>query len=441
MEVNRRQLTNRMRGLALCVALAFVSAMMFLPAGLSAPSPPKSAGKMLQLTLHAGVFVKLLEAGLDCIPEGKPPLPALVNAVKFHSEAETEGMREGDRILSVSVHPDQTIDISIDRGGQTYSLRLNTNPDWGKGWKNKTIHDPEKTVFIPASARPADNAAAAPAPLLADITPSTDLNYPGQSGERPTPQNDALQLSAAEQEKILGQHEVVVMIDKSGSMNTSDCPGGLSRWEWCAEQATALSKESEEYWPEGITLVVFSNDFDVYPHAHVKQVADVFKNYSPGGSTNTGSALWDRLRAYLQARARNPKATKPLVIAVITDGEPTDGRTTAEAIISATAQMKDPGDISITFLQVGNGATGAALLDELADKLVDEGARYDVVEHETFARLQKMGLKQALVSAILAPHVKPQPNGDNTAHSDSWFDHLRSGLERKWLRHQPKNNF
>jgi uncharacterized protein YegL len=440
MQVNR-QLTNRMRGLALYVAVACVSATMFLPPGLSAPTPPKSAGKMLQLTLHAGVFAKLLEAGLDCIPEGKQPLPALVNAVKFHSQAETEGMREGDRILTVSVHPSESIDITIDRGGQTYSLRLDTNPDWGKGWKNKTVPDSERTVVLPASASPSENSAVAPAPLLADVTPSTEI-YPGQASDRPVGQDDTVQqLSVADQEKILGQHEVVVMIDKSGSMNTPDCPGGLSRWEWCAQQATALSKESEDYWPEGITVVVFSNDFDVYPHAHVKEVADVFKNYSPGGSTNTGSALWDRLRAYLKERAKNPKTTKPLVIAVITDGEPTDGRTTAEAIISATSQMQQPGDISIAFLQVGIGATGAALLDELADKLVEEGARYDIVEHKTFGSLQKLGLRQALVSAIVAPHVKPQPDGENTAHSDSWFERIRSGLEKKWLKHQPKNNF
>jgi Mg-chelatase subunit ChlD len=423
-------------------ALVFLGAALSVPFVWAAPDPPKHSAKMLQLTLHAGVFVKLLEAGLDCIPESKLPLPALVNSVKIHSQAENEGMREGDRILSVSVHPDQSIDVTIDRAGQTYSLRLDTNPDWGKGWKNKSVPDSEKTEIIQASARPSENAAVAPAPLLADITPSTSLNYPGQSAEiQPSNTNDELQLSVQEQEKILGQHEVIVMIDKSGSMNTRDCPGGLSRWEWCAEQATALSKESEEYWPEGITLVVFSNDFDVYPHAHVKEVADVFKNYAPEGSTNTGSALWDRLRAYLNQRAHNPKKTKPLVIAVITDGEPTDGRTTQDAIISATGQMQEPADISITFLQVGNGATGAALLDELADKLVDEGARYDIVEHETFSKLQRMGLRRALVSAIVAPHVKPQLNGDITAHSDSFFERLRQNLEKKWLKHQPKNAF
>ena len=249
-----------------------------------------------------------------------------------------------------------------------------------------------------------------------------------------------MHLSVADQEKILSQHEVVVMIDKSGSMNTPDCEGGLSRWEWCREQATALSRESEDYLPDGITLVVFASEYEVYPHAHVKDIADVFKNFSPGGSTNTGSALWDRLRAYLSEKSRNPKSTKPLVIAIITDGEPTDGRTAAEAIMSATAQIHNPASISIAFLQVGSGAAGSGLLDELADKLTYEGARYDVVEHKTYAELLKIGLRTAIVSAILAPHVKNQNYGTGIAHSDSFFDQIRSHLEKKWLKHQSKRS-
>jgi uncharacterized protein YegL len=443
MAVNRRSLNNRMRGLCMLAPLSLFSSIIFSPAGL-ASAPPKPGQKMMQLTLHAGVFIKLLEAGLDCIPEGKQPLPALVNSVKYHSQAENEGMREGDRVLDVSLHTDDSVDVRFDRGGQTYSLRLDTNPDWGKGWRNKSAQqgpETEKRVIVLDGRRPSENAAVAPAPLLADITPSTDPNYSGQLSRRLPQNDDTIRLSLADQEKILAQHEVVILIDKSGSMNTRDCPGGLSRWEWCREQTTALSKESEDYWPEGITLVVFSNDFDVYPHAHVKEVGSVFENYLPEGSTNTGSALWDRLRTYLREKAKSPKTTKPLVVAIITDGEPTDGKTTAEAVISATGQMQDPADISITFLQVGNGATGSALLDELADKLVDEGARYDIVEHETFSKLLSTGLKSALVSAIVAPHVKPQLNGENTAHSDSFFERLRSGLEKKWLRHQPKNSF
>ena len=79
---------------------------------------------------------------------------------------------------------------------------------------------------------------------------------------------------------------------------------------------------------------------------------------------------------------------------------------------------------SIIFLQVGSDASGTALIDELADKLVYEGARYDVVEHETYPQLLKMGLRTAIVSAILAPHVKAQPYDSSIAHNDSFFEHL-----------------
>jgi uncharacterized protein YegL len=426
-------------------ALILIVSIFRLPEALSAPGQPKPGEKMIQLTLHAGVFAKLLEAGLDCVPEGKQALPALVNSVKFHSQAETEGMREGDRILAVSVHPDDSLDLTFERGGSKYSLRLDTYPEWGRGWTNKgaqeTASEKQAQPVDRPTEKPAENVAIAPEPLLANVTPSMNPNYPDQTPQTSIPENDPINLSVAEQQKILAEHQVVIMIDRSGSMNTRDCPQGFSRWEWCRQQTTELSKESEDYLPEGLTLVVFSTDFEVYQHAHVKEIAEVFQNFSPEGSTNTGSALWDRLRAYLNEKAKNPKLTKPLLIAVITDGEPTDGRTTADAIINATSKMTNPADISITFLQVGNGAAGSALLDELADKLVDEGARYDIAQHETFARLLRTGLRTALVSAIVAPHVKPQQDGNNTAHSDSFFRRLGASLEKKWLKHQPKNSF
>lgn len=57
---------------------------------------------------------------------------------------------------------------------------------------------------------------------------------------------------------VLGSHDIVIMVDKSGSMDTPDCPGfapglpllgmvfgqnglggggGITRWDWCREKA------------------------------------------------------------------------------------------------------------------------------------------------------------------------------------------------------------
>ncbi len=394
-----------------------------------------AANPVLKGEVQAGILLKLAEAGLECIKAGNAVLPAKVVNVKPHSQADNEGVSPGDLILSVTPK-DNTIDIVEERNGQKYSLNLTCYPDFAKP-KAAVTHDAKTEQ-----------------PMLAeikDIPPPTGWKEPPnaraetmqeQNPEQAIPAesatNTTLSSSVSEQRKILAAHDVVILIDKSGSMNTKDCPDGLSRWEWCKKQAVSLAQESESYLPEGITLVVFSNDSRVFPHAHVKEIADVFEKYSPGGSTNTGTALYDRLKAYIDARQANSKTTKPIVIAVITDGEPTDGRMSANSIISATRQMHKPDEISITFLQVGYEVAGTAVLNELNSKLVEEGAKYDIVDLRTFPELLQSGLRASLVHAILEPRLKPQPEGSESEHSDSFFEHLRTNLEKKWLKRQAK---
>lgn len=419
--------------------------MFVLFAFLSLPSS-QAANPILKGELQAGIFQKLLEAGLDCVKAGNAVLPARVVHVKPHSQADNEGVEPGDLILSVTPK-DNTIDIVEERHGAKYSLNLTCYPDFAKPKAVSNDVKTEQPMLAKVEDIPPPSGWREPSNARADTSPlDPDSQMEGRSPQSDTQANDqrnnasntslATSVSEQEQRRVLSGHDVVIMIDKSGSMNTRDCPNGLSRWDWCKQQALSLAQESESYLPDGITLVVFSNESRVFPHVHVKEIAKVFEKYSPGGPTNTGEALYDRLRSYLDARQANAKTTKPIVIAVITDGEPTDGRMSANSIISATRQMHKPDEISITFLQVGYEVAGTAVLNELSDKLVDEGAKYDIVDLKSYPELLQSGLGMALVHAILEPRLKPQPNGSESERSDSFFDHLRSSLEKKWLKRQ-----
>ncbi len=433
--------------LGLFLLTVILTELLCFPAAVAGQSDENDVA--LNGTFRERVHLRLLEAGIDCISERKTVLPARVTAVKFDSRAAAEGVHVGDLILDLKPFAD-CVDLDIQRGEQRGKLHLKTTRQWGRGWRNpESPGAPEKideTATI--KARPLSDRVSAPMiePMLLDISrtgspPDYSLGsrarYPQESAlALPSGSSDSgLALSVIDQQQILAKHEVVILIDKSGSMNTRDCQGGLSRWDWCREQTAALSEENEKFLPEGLTLVVFANDDDVFQHARVEDIAEIFRKYTPGGATNTGAALWGQLRTYLERKSKNPRTTKPVVIAIITDGEPTDGRTAAEAIISATSQLNDPCDLSIVFLQVGLDMGGAALLDELANNLVQEGARYDVVEHMTYQKLLHCGLRGALVSSILAPHLKPQVLGAGAADSDCFFEHLRSNLEKKWRKH------
>lgn len=58
--------------------------------------------------------------------------------------------------------------------------------------------------------------------------------------------------------------------------------------------------------------------------------------------------------------------------------------------------MSAPDQIKIVFFEIGNDAEGAALLKLLDFELMSEGALYDIVDADSFARLQQVGLKTAL---------------------------------------------
>jgi uncharacterized protein YegL len=461
-----RKATNN-QSLSASLWLSFVSASLVASSspifGAGATSAKgKPAVTLLRGAVEEGVYAKLLEAGIYAVKEGNALLPAKVKQVKFHSQAYLEGVSEGDKILTVTIH-DSSLDVLLDRSGTHYSLNLATHPEFANGWQNVS-KDGNATAKAGAGLDKPDGRATLPMLAKVESQPSTAGWRQPKGGENieedlssQKPQNDApkkepdptrdpesnnlfgREVSESEQKKILAQHDVVILIDKSGSMNTPDCDekGTVSRWQWCRAQTVGLAKDLNNILPEGLTVDVFSNDFDVYPHADAAKISDVFKNFSPGGSTNTGAALWDRLRAYLEDKPENGKTKRPILIAVITDGDPTDGRTTQDAIISATRQIKNANEISITFLQVGREASGTAVLDELANNLVDEGAKFDIVDHLTYDQLVRTGLRQALVSAIISPRLKAQPeNSEGTAHSDSFFEHMRASLDRKWLKHQ-----
>ena len=129
------------------------------------------------------------------MPQGKQPLPALVNEVKFHSQADTEGgMEEGDRIIKL-VDQKDSIDVTFERRGKQFSLSLDTYPEWGKGWKN-----PRPDVASPVAKAsysqkqtdlPQENVAVASEPMLAVVSQpvqqsnESSIGRPDPNAERP----------------------------------------------------------------------------------------------------------------------------------------------------------------------------------------------------------------------------------------------------------------
>jgi len=234
---------------------------------------------------------------------------------------------------------------------------------------------------------------------------------------------------------VLGQHDVSVIVDRSLSMSTCDCPGyvpgqnnwqralvglmapgvgmpqmpqmnggGMSRWQFVQQQAMALSKQTQEIFPQGITVELFSsaNSLRVFHNVDIRQMPEIFAQNHPWGHTDTTGALEAQFNEYFAHRNATGGKCKPLAIAIITDGCPDNPGSLRNLIIEATRAMRNPHEITITFLQIGLDRGGYELLHDLDQNLVRAGAKYDIVDSKPFPEVVQAGLARSLVDAISA---------------------------------------
>jgi hypothetical protein len=194
---------------------------------------------------------------------------------------------------------------------------------------------------------------------------------------------------------ILSRRNVAVVVDRSTSMKEDDCPGDTSRWEWCQNQAQFFTRQTAGVLNNGITLALFSRDYDIYPNVTVDQVRNIFSRTK----CKMGTKPERPLRAILGSYLSGPMS-KPLSIAVVSDGEPNDPEDLAQLITETTWRMNNPDQISITFLQVGTEHDGTKILNALDNHLVRQGAKYDIVDYKNFYDLQRMGLMGAIVASV-----------------------------------------
>lgn len=204
--------------------------------------------------------------------------------------------------------------------------------------------------------------------------------------------------------KQLSTHDIVIMQDRSSSMGEKDyfpmATEKISKWKWCMSQSMDLTRQTLRLPKFGFTLVVFSSEYDVYQNVRLQQMPSIIANARNGLfiGTKLAAPMHDQLQQYFQRRAAG--RARPLIIAVITDGKPQDDHDLRDVIVQATQMMQNPNEIKIKFLQIGNDEEGEKKLRKLDTRLVDHGARFDIVGVEPFQQLAAEGLPRALLRAI-----------------------------------------
>ena len=197
----------------------------------------------------------------------------------------------------------------------------------------------------------------------------------------------------------LANLDVEFLLDRSGSMLTKDCPGGKSRWEYGRETMQALAGHVQKHDPDGITVAVFARLVRTYDNVTTGDKIDtIYKEVQPMGGTDTAKVLDQRLTAYFE-RKKAGKA-KPLVLFVMTDGEPDDKSAVKTVIIQAANKIDKDEELAICFVQVGKDADATKFLKELDDDLVKQGAKFDIVDTLPIDEVENLTVEELLVKAF-----------------------------------------
>ncbi|WP_346341798.1 VWA domain-containing protein [[Phormidium] sp. ETS-05] len=199
---------------------------------------------------------------------------------------------------------------------------------------------------------------------------------------------------------MLQDRDYTLILDKSGSMSTTDKPGGRSRWQESQESTLALARKCEQFDPDGITVYVFSGRFKRYENVTSSKVEQIFLENDPMGSTNLAGVLEDALNSYFQRKAAGQTKPNGETILVVTDGEPDDRKGVMRVIIDASRKMERDEELAISFIQIGTDVQATRFLKALDDELQSVGAKFDIVDTVTVEDMENTTLAEILTAAI-----------------------------------------
>lgn len=179
--------------------------------------------------------------------------------------------------------------------------------------------------------------------------------------------------------------------DISGSMETSDCPGGLKRIDYLKEKTISFVKEASKYDPDGIDVITFGHNVTPYKGVTAEKASDIIGGLKANeAATNTHLLIRE---AWALHKAGKHEQT---VLFIATDGDPTDREAVKQAIVDITQKVEDEREFNISFLTVG---TPTAALQKFLDGLDDDlkGAKYDIVDVK---KLEEVDFLTAFAGAL-----------------------------------------
>jgi hypothetical protein len=335
------------------LAASILAASSFANCSLSAESSTKSKSLV---KLYGQVDVVNSACGAAGVSLSSKAFPCFIQDIRLGSSAAYSGLQKNDKVLKASIE-DNKLSILIERGGKQYGVKLNTARD----------------------------------PIIKQVA-ATDKSGPIKV--------DAGGTIAALRE--ISKYDIILIVDRSGSMSSpSGDSEGLSNWDWCSKRVSSFARDISPYLKNNkFELMFFDNEFTSLNNASPQSVANLFTDLHPRGGTIMAPPIESALKEF------NGGLARPLLVIVLTDGQPGDARAVESALIAVTKRMSRPDQLKVRFLEIGSLYNGGAFLELLDNHLVEQGAYHDVVDYASFEEVDAMGLAQAMVGQV-SP-VKPK---------------------------------
>lgn len=187
-------------------------------------------------------------------------------------------------------------------------------------------------------------------------------------------------------------HNVIVGVDRSGSMDTRDCDG-QTRYNFLQEKLIAfVGAAVASAAGNQVTALFFNNNVHDVILKSSDDAKRAFAQYRPGGGTSTHHAIEAAFKMFQYS------PTVPVMFFLVTDGHPDSESDVDRAIINVTKAIKQPEDFRIMILTVGERASDLTKwLEHLDNDLGPSGAKFDIVGQNN---LQEVDFQEAAAELI-----------------------------------------
>lgn len=169
-------------------------------------------------------------------------------------------------------------------------------------------------------------------------------------------------------------HNVIVGVDRSGSMDTNDCDG-QTRYAYLGEKLAAfVGAAVESAYNNQVIALFFSNNVSQATLKSADEAKAALTTHNTGGGTATHKVL----EAAFKLAQQTPDV--PAMFFLATDGIPDSEPNVDSEIVSITKRLKNPEDFRIMILTVGKRSDHITQwLQHLDADLGGLGAAYDIV--------------------------------------------------------------